>query len=129
MPRRYLSVAEAQSALARGRAVECFLGRCERGGEPGIKWLSLSRSADAIRLALYESADYGDKDHLDLYEFGPLDPELELDEPTVEEFFAEFADAVAAIDAKFPGATSRLVNEGLVQDEYGDYIARGRRDA
>jgi len=52
MARRYLSTLEAHAALTRGSVVECFLGKCERNGRPGIKWLSLSKSGDFVRLAI-----------------------------------------------------------------------------
>lgn len=127
--RRYLSLAEAQATLRRGKSVECFLGRCERDGQSGIRWLSFRGNPNSVRVSVFETADLGGEGMLDLYEFGPLDSSLELDEADEELRFTGFAEAVAELNARFPGASAKLVNEGVVQSEYADFIARGRRDA
>jgi len=127
MSRRYLTISEAESALNRGKSIECFLGSCERDGQCGIKWLSASRCGESVRLAIFETADFGSEDHLDLYEFGPLNPTLELDEPDEEKMFDNFRLLVDEVEAMFPSSTARFVNEGIIQDEYSDFIARGRK--
>lgn len=127
MPRRYLTRSEAESALNRGKAIECFLGQCERDGRKGIKWLSASRRGEAVRMAFYETADIGNEEFLDLYEFGPLNPDLDLDDPEEERVFGDFSTFISELESSFPGSTLKLVNEGVIQDEYLDYLARGRR--
>lgn len=127
MPRRYLTLSEAESALNRSHSIECFLGPCERAGQRGIKWLSASRRGDWVRLAIFETADLGSEDFLDLYEFGPLNPALELDEPDEEKMFENFRSLISEVEAMFPSSTARFVNEGIIQDEYSDFIARKRK--
>ena len=127
MPRRYLTLEEAESSLNRGKSIECFLGACDRNGKPGVRWLSASRRRKEIHLSIFESADIGSDEFLDLYAFGPLDPELEKDEPDEKLVFENFGKFLSEIEARFPTSTSRLVNDGIIQDEYADFIAKGRK--
>lgn len=125
--RRYLTLSEVESALNRGRPIECFLGSCERGTQPGIKWFSISCNGEKLCLKIHETADLGNEDFLDLYGFGPLNPELELDEPDEEIIFDDFKSAIAEIEMMFPSSSAKLVNEGVIQDEYSEFISRGRK--
>ena len=127
MSRRYLNLQEAESALNRGKTVECFLGGCERSGRAGVNWLSIRGSGSGVDVSVYETADLGDESFLDIYEFGPLDPDLELEEANEVISFASFGQAVGYIEQRFTGSSERLVNELMVQDEYADYISRGRK--
>ena len=125
MSRRYLSVREAESAVASGKTVECFLGKCERNGTQGIRWLAISLSPDRnhVLLRRYDSADLGTPDYVDLYEFGPLDPSLEQEDADEIFEFNEFSELWAAMEQHFPGSTALLLNHGVIQDEYQSYKA------
>lgn len=127
MSRRYLNLQEAESALKRGKAVECFLGGCERGGRAGIKWLSVRGSGTEIDVSVYETADLGDESFLDVYEFGPLDPNQELEDANEVISFASFGQAIEFIEQRLAGSSERLMNELMIQDEYADFISRGRK--
>lgn len=127
MPRRYLSLSEAESALNRGKSLECFLGACTRNAKTGVRWLSVVRQGEEMRLSVFESADLGHAEFLDLYEFGPLDPEREQDEPDQVLVCKNFEALVAQVEALFPGSSAGFVHEGIVQDEYADFLARGRK--
>ena len=127
MSRRYLTSSEAEAAMNRGKSVECFLGFCQRDSKPGIKWFSARAGGNGIRVSVYETADLGNEDFIDIYEFGPLNPDLELEDPDEIIDFFSFAEFSSEIEKKFSGSTSRLVNEFIIQDEYADYIARGRK--
>ena len=127
MPRRHLTISEANSSLKNGKTIECFLGSCRRGDQPGIKWFSASRRRGNVCLKIYETADLGDEDIIDLYEIGPLNPELELEDPDEEIEFKNFDALVSHIESKFPKSSSRFVNEGVIQDEYLEFIKRGRK--
>jgi hypothetical protein len=122
MPRRYLTEAEAMSALRRGKAVEAFLGACSRDGAPGVRWLQVCERSTGLDLRVYESADVGSEDFLDLYEFGPLDPALDQDEANEVHSFLTFGECVRMVEDRWPGAALKLVNEGIVQDEYAEYL-------
>lgn len=121
MSRRYLSHSEAQSALNRGKAIEAFLGGCFQHGVPGIRWVQIRASSKSYELRVYESADPQDPGFLDVYEFGPLNPDLEFDEAEEIHEMPSFEACVALVDARSPGASSRFVNEFMIQDEYADY--------
>ncbi|MCU8075983.1 hypothetical protein [Shewanella sp. SM29] len=125
MSRRYLNLQEAESALKRGKAVECFLGGCERDGRAGIQWLSVRVSKSEIDVSVYETADLGDESFLDIYEFGPLDPDLE--DANEVKSYTSFGQAIEFIEQRFAGSSERLLNEFMIQDEYADYISRGRK--
>ena len=127
MSRRYLNLQEAESALKRGKAVECFLGGCERDGRAGIQWLRVRVSKSEIDVSVYETADLGDDSFLDIYEFGPLDPDLELADANEVKSFTAFDQAMEFIEQRFSGSSKRLLNEFMIQDEYADYISRGRK--
>lgn len=123
MSRRYLSLGEAESAIVSGRSVECFLGRCQRGDSIGVRWVSmrLSASKNHVVLRRYDTADFGTSEYLDLYEFGPLDPALQQGEADETLECEEFSDLWRLVEQRFPGSTARLVNEGVLQDEYYSY--------
>lgn len=127
MSRRYLTSSEAKAAMNRGKSVECFLGSCQRDSKPGIKWFSARAGGNGIKVSVYETADLGSEDFIDLYEFGPLNPDLELEDPDESIDFISFETFFSEIEKKFSGSTSRLVNEFIIQDEYADYVARGRK--
>jgi len=126
MNRRYLTLSEAESALNRGKSIECFLGACTRDGKPGIKWISASKNGNGINVSVFETADLGNEEFLDVYEFGPLNPELELDEADESLTCPDFESFVQEVESKFSGSSSKLVNEFIVQDEYADYLMSGR---
>jgi hypothetical protein len=119
--RRYLDKREVESAIRRGRDVEIFLGHCERDGQDGVRWIAISSGDHDVVARIYETADYGDLEHCDLYSFGPLNPELELDEADETLSFSDVEDCLAGLDQRFSGASGRIVNQFMVQDEYYDY--------
>jgi hypothetical protein len=129
MSRRYLLTDEVDAALRRGKTVEAFLGSCNRAGERGIRRLAIASRGASIETRIYETADYGGPDSLDLYAFGPLDPDLELGEADETLSFPDLGSCLSALSERFPGVQARLVNEGMIQDEYADFISRGRNSA
>lgn len=125
MGRRYLLRDEIEGVLRRGRTVECFLGACERDGKPGVRHVVLSMLDRAVAVRVYDSADRGSPEFLDIDEFGPLDPEVEHGDPDQVIEFASLEECLASMSQRWPGSSGRIVNEGVVQDEYADYV-RGR---
>ena len=129
MPRRYLLTDEVAAALRRGKAVECFVGPCDNSSGLGIRWISLRVKHGEVCASVFESRDEGSSNFVDIYEFGPLNAEREHGEPEERIMFSDLSECLAAIAKKWPEVSSRLVNEGVVQDEYKDFIAHGRRHA
>ena len=107
--------------------MECFLGPCQRDSKPGIKWFSARSIDNGVNVSIYETADLGSEDFVDIYEFGPLNPDLEIDDPDDIIRYSTFEEFLSEIEKKFSGSTSRLVNEFVIQEEYVDYISRGRK--
>jgi hypothetical protein len=101
------------------------VGACVgESGEQGVRWLSLIQRGHGVRVAVFETADQGSPTFLDLYEFAPLDPALALGEATKELTFDDLSSCLVALAASFPGIPLRFVNEGVIQDEYADFLAR-----
>lgn len=126
MSRRYLSQSEVEGALKRGKSVECFLGYCSRDDRDGIRWLSLRYDGGSIKLFLFESADLGGEEFLDIYSFGPLNEDLELEDCDMEIEFENVSKLYSWLNENYPGSVKKLVNQFVIQDEYLNYIQIGR---
>lgn len=121
---RYLLPWAIKSALNRGRPVEQFLGGFEHDGSPALRWLTLQPGDGGVTLLLYESHDEGGEDDLDLYDFSEVDGEQ--GDPAAEHSCATLEEALTLARTEYGANPDRWVNEGVSQDEYRDYIARGR---
>lgn len=125
MGRRYLTFDEALSALRRGKPVECFLGSCERNGARGIRHASITLVGEDVQLQVFDTADEGSATLLDLYDFPPLDPSLSPGDADEVLFFPTLEACISALQDRWPEHGTRLVNEGVLQEEYRDHIAGG----
>lgn len=117
MSRRYLTLQEAESSLNRGKDVEIFFGSFTHNSEQCIRWASFSKGASGVNGCLWEAFDQGSPDYLDIYTFDT--PSGEYVEPTksvTAENLKAAASALKIDDLKF-------VNQGMVQDEYADYLS------
>jgi hypothetical protein len=122
MTRRYLTRSEAVSALGRGKSVDALLGPCSREGNHGIRWVQVRARSAKFELHLFESADSKSEEFTDVYEFAPLDPDLDGGDADEVQLFSNFDECLAALDGRWPGASSKLVNEFVIQDEYAEYL-------
>jgi len=104
-----------------------FYWRMRKNGIRGVRWISISDRNKGICVAVFESADIGNESFLDVYAFGSLDSELEFGDPDEEQFFDEFTKAISEIEALFPTSSLKLVNEGMIQDEYLDFLKVDRK--
>lgn len=117
---RYLTEQFALGALRRGATIEQFLGPVTPAG---IRYVEI-RAGFEVYLHLVE--DNGNEHFWDVGEFGSLE---EREEDEFGRLIARAEDAESALAAaeEIVGASrSRWVNEGVVQDEYGDYVLAGR---
>ena len=124
MGRRYLTSNEVEAALGRGKAIECFIGPFSTNGRRGVRHLTMRTTGTKIEIKVFETADLGSSDHLDLGEFGPVNPDVEFGDADLEMNFGDLAACFSYLEQSWPGCTQALVNEGMVQDEYADYLAR-----
>ena len=121
---RYLAEPFMTTSLNRGKSVECFLGGGRRGDTPTIRWVSLRQDGDQIEATLWEAEDVGNAEYLDIYSFPTVGEEP--DEPIARATFAELHNAVTHACKVWDADPKRFVNEGIVQDEYADYLASRR---
>ena len=120
MGRRHLTVNEIESTLRRGKSVEGFVGVCDRDGKAGFRHVSLSSSSDKIHVRIFETVDR-DIDDSDVTEWGPLNASLTLGEADREFLFPTLSACFAYLESAWPGISCRLVNDGVLQDEYLDF--------
>ena len=118
MNRRYLTIEEAIAAIGRGKEVEIFLGGFDKAGEKCIRWASFGFNGNKYIGKVWESIDEGSEDFLDIYSFSPASGEWDI--PVNEAESTEFE--VVLKELKCP--QDKLVNFGVVQDEYADYLSK-----
>jgi hypothetical protein len=123
MSRRYLTAPEAISALSQGRGVEAMIGPAVVLDQRVIRWLSLAMTSGKFYAELWESCDVGSLDFLDIYDFGTPDGD---DEPAIHYTFESAEECLRQLERHYPGVSARLVNRGIIQDEYADYLRSAR---
>lgn len=117
MSRRYLSIEEATSALKRGKGVETFLGGCDKAGQKCIRWASFSLCGDKYIGKIWEAIDEGSENFLDVYSFSPASGEWDIPANQAESMDFE------AVLIKLDCLSEKLVNSGVVQDEYAEHLS------
>ncbi|RTR33773.1 hypothetical protein [Shewanella atlantica] len=117
MTRRYLILAEAKSALSRNKEIEIFLGGFQVGSKNAIRWASFSASNQEVVGNVWEALDEGSEDYLDIYSFSPVSGEW--DEPVK----SVCASSLEQVLEELRVSNSRIVNSGIVQDEYASYLS------
>ena len=126
MTRRYLTIAEAKANLNRGKSIECFLGGCVNDNRLGIEWFSISKVKDGYLAQIYQTADLGSEEYIDIYSFGPLNEDLEYEEADDSLSGSSFEQVINLLEKRFKRTGFKLVNQFVVQDEYLDFIRNGR---
>ena len=121
MPRRYLTQTEISSAVRRGKQVDAFLGPGEREDVPTIRYLTVQGTTDRVTAELWEVEDPRDPNLCDVYCFYPPHGD---DAPDQIFVFESVLDALVELNKAFPGASSRFVNQGVIDDEYAEYLAQ-----
>jgi hypothetical protein len=124
---RYLAESFVLGALRRGRSVEQFLGPCGSAEHPGVHYVEVRPTQQRFEVFLHTVQDVGSENFLDLGEFPPLDPDDEESEFGRLLGMAEDPLAALQVAERHAGAErGRWVNEGVAQDEYGDFVRAGR---
>lgn len=115
---RHLTEQQAIGALRRGASLEQMLTPA-LDGSGTIRWLQAIPSGIGITLRIHHDYDDGRDDFLDVYEFRSVDEDDYLGAGSI---VGEYPDAATLLSAASElGATAeRWVNEGIIQDEYGD---------
>jgi hypothetical protein len=150
---RYLIPQFIRTALNLGTGVEQFLGGFVVDDQPAIHWISLHKGADdddfdddedefededaegveddgvadedLFVLSYYDACDEGNEDWIDVYEFTALSADQYA--PVARHRLATLEEALALAVERYGADPARFVNGGVIQDEYYDYLLRGRR--
>ncbi|GAB7038506.1 MULTISPECIES: hypothetical protein [Catenuloplanes] len=128
---RYLTRPFAIGALRRGHGIEQFLGGVKIGGEPAIRWESISPMNGQYRISLHTVHDPDDDRVGDLANLISLDP---VDEAYVGEgrelTLSEDAEEAMALAERLTDANpGRWVNHAVAGEEYMDYVGTRRNPA
>lgn len=121
---RYLAEPLTTTSLDRGKSVECFLGGGHRGATATIRWVSVRKDGDQIEVTLWEAEDVGNAEYVDIYSFPTMGDEP--GDPIALVTFTELQDAIAHACKVWGADPKRFVNQGVVQDEYADYLSSCR---
>jgi hypothetical protein len=122
---RYLAGSFAAGALRRGKGIEQLLGAFEEDGRRGLRyaciWPANRHHEFVVRLHIVEEVE-----SLPVDEFGAFyEDELGHGAETVGEAGSAEA-AIALAQRELGAAPGRWVNQGVLADEYRDFVERGR---
>lgn len=125
---RHLTRSFAEGTLRRGREVEQLVEAFEQDGRRGLRWASISPPTrfHGFIVGLHTVEDLDDTYRLTLDEYPSFH---ESDEEDFGQTIGETEAAEEAIDLAYRelGADpARWVNQGVLQDEYNDYVKQGR---
>ncbi|WP_256976173.1 hypothetical protein [Streptomyces sp. CS113] len=124
---RYLVEPLIIGALRRGRSVEQFLGPVGSPERPGVRYAEVRAAKTSYEVYVHAVEDVGHENFLDLDVFPPFDQDAE------EEDFGQLLgtaedpyDALVLAEERTGAVRGRWVNQGVVQDEYRDFVCAGR---
>ena len=117
---RHLIPSFALAALHRGKEIEQFLGKVERDGRQGLRWIALSPGRSGVTIYLSDVEDIGSDNFLDITEFPHLDPEEETWGREIA-VLSTPEEALHLAERDLAADHQRWVNQGIVCDEYQDY--------
>jgi hypothetical protein len=124
---RYLVEPFIIGALRRGRSVEQFLGPVGSPERPGVRYAEVRAARMSYEVYVHAVEDVGQENFLDLDVFPPFDQDAE------EEDFGKLLGraedpqgALVLAEACTGAVRGRWVNQGVVQDEYRDFVRAGR---
>ncbi|MEU5992099.1 hypothetical protein ABZ806_24275 [Spirillospora sp. NPDC047418] len=122
---RYLAGSFAAGALRRGRGIEQLLSAFEEEGRRGLRyaciWPANRHHGFVVRLYVVEEAE-----GLPVDEFGAFyEDEYGDGAETVGET-ASAEEAITLAERELAAAAGRWVNQGVLADEYHDFVGCGR---
>lgn len=114
-------------ALRRGRSVEQFLGPVGSAEHPGVRYAEIRAARTSYEVYVHAVEDVGTENLVDLNVLPPFDEDAE------EEDFGQLLgttedpqDALVLAEECTGAVRGRWVNQGVVQDEYRDFVRAGR---
>ncbi|MFE6977372.1 hypothetical protein [Streptomyces sp. NPDC057682] len=125
---RYLAESFILGALRRSRSVEQFLGPVGPPERRGVRYVEVRAARTSYEVYVHAVEDVGHEGFVDLDVFPPFDQDAE------EEDFGQLLgttedpqDALTLAEERTGAVPGRWVNQGVVQDEYRDFVRAGRR--
>ena len=119
--RRYLTQSEVSSAIRRGKQVDAFLGAGNTSSDPTIRYLTVRGTPENVTAELWEVEDPQNPDFLDVYGLYPSNGD---DAPDQVFVFPSVPDAMSELNKHFPGVVNRFVSQGVIGDEYAEYLEK-----
>ncbi|MGV9709018.1 hypothetical protein [Streptomyces sp. NPDC003483] len=124
---RYLVEPFIIGALRRGRSVEQFLGPVGSPERRGVRYVEVRAARTSYQVHVHTVEDVGHESFLDLDVFPPFDQDAGEEEPGQLLGTAEDPQDALVLAEECTGAVrGRWVNQGVVQDEYHDFVRADR---
>ncbi|MEU9360637.1 hypothetical protein AB0D35_21285 [Streptomyces sp. NPDC048301] len=124
---RYVAESFIFGALRRGCSVEQFLGPVGPPERRGVRYVEVRAARTSCEVYVHAVEDVGHESFLDLDSFPPFDQNSEEEEFGQLLGRAEDPQSALILAEKGTGAVrGRWVNQGVVQDEYRDFVRSGR---
>ncbi len=120
MSRRYLTKEEALFKLNKGKDIEAFLGGSKFKNNNTIQRLNFYYNNHLYIAELWEVYDQGNENYLDLYTFENISQDFDL--PSKKYQSQSFDELLKSISLDYMNISDKLVNFGIAQDEYLDYL-------
>ncbi len=117
---RYLQGFFVEGALCRGVSIEQFLGGRVANDLRTIRWIEIRPTQGEYEVWLFEVADLGSLDEVDVYEFGTDDIEAPIFKGR------SVQDALEHAHTQLGAKPERWVNQFVIQSEYEDFVRAGR---
>nr|CAS02424.1 putative integron gene cassette protein [uncultured bacterium]CAS02778.1 putative integron gene cassette protein [uncultured bacterium] len=115
---RHIAATFLETTLRRGASLEQFMGGSLHEAERSVSWLELRPVSAGIELWSHVAPDPGDN-HADIYDLLPVELEPLVVAP-------DAAQALAIAHSTLGASPLRWVNQGVVQDEFLDFLQAGR---
>ncbi|MEV4619680.1 hypothetical protein AB0J74_13340 [Asanoa sp. NPDC049573] len=123
---RYLTERFALGALARGAAIEQFLGPVTVAGRRGIRWVTLTPGAAGIALHDHVAEDLDGEETGDLDSLPPMYPDEDRAWGWTLATAQNGSDALRLAQDMTPARPDRWVNVGVAGEDYLDWVQAGR---
>jgi hypothetical protein len=118
MERKYLSRDEVATVLSQGKSVVSLLAVQEGEGRNAFAHCAIVQTQFGFRVTDFQTIDFGSRP-FEMSEWGPSNPNLDIAE--AEWTFESLRECFAYLEIGCPGSTTRLVGEGMLQNEFEHY--------
>jgi hypothetical protein len=115
---KHLSAEQLYFTLKASRAVEQWVGHEDKDDYIVLKWLTIYAEENGdYSVSYFEVFDEGNRNFIDINEFGAIDSDEEMINT-----FVTFQEALNFAIREYGCSEDRFVNVGMIQDEYVKYL-------